>query len=232
MSAANLVKVARLHLVDRFSYTWMVWGLMAFIFAINVAIFAVIPLTQPAGDFTGALISIYIFMAVIGVQAATKFLPFAFTLGVSRRTYYLGTVLLVVGLCLVYAVVLTVLWWVEGLTGGWWMQLHFFRVPWILDGPWYQVLITNFVLMTLVFVFGLWAGLIYRRFALIGSVIFFGCLSLIVVLGVMVITWRGAWVAFGSFVANLDILAASSLVAVLAVLAGLGGYLTIRRITV
>jgi hypothetical protein len=141
-------------------------------------------------------------------------------------------VLLVVGLCLVYAVVLTVLWWVEGLTGGWWMQLHFFRVPWILDGPWYQVLITNFVLMTLVFVFGLWAGLIYRRFALIGSVIFFGCLSLIVVLGVMVITWRGAWVAFGSFVANLDMLAASSLVAVLAVLAGLGGYLTIRRITV
>ena len=232
MSAANLVKVARLHLVDRFSYTWMVWGLMAFIFAINVAIFAVIPLTQPAGDFTGALISIYIFMAVIGVQAATKFLPFAFTLGVSRRTYYLGTVLLVVGLCLVYAVVLTVLWWVEGLTGGWWMQLHFLRVPWILDGPWYQVLITNFVLMTLVFVFGLWAGLIYRRFALIGSVIFFGCLSLIVVLGVMVITWRGAWVAFGSFVANLDMLAASSLVAVLAVLAGLGGYLTIRRITV
>jgi hypothetical protein len=232
MSAANLVKVARLYLVDRFSYTWMVWGLMAFIFAINVAIFAVIPLTQPAGDFTGALISIYIFMAVIGVQAATKFLPFAFTLGVSRRTYYLGTVLLVVVLCLVYAVVLTVLWWVEGLTGGWWMQLHFFRVPWILDGPWYQVLITNFVLMTLVFVFGLWAGLIYRRFALIGSVIFFGCLSLIVVLGVMVITWRGAWVAFGSFVANLDMLAASSLVAVLAVLAGLGGYLTIRRITV
>jgi len=232
MSAANLVKVARLHLVDRFSYTWMVWGLMAFIFAINVAIFAVIPLTQPAGDFTGALISIYIFMAVIGVQAATKFLPFAFTLGVSRRTYYLGTVLLVVGLCLVYAVVLTVLWWVEGLTGGWWMQLHFFRVPWILDGPWYQVLITNFVLLTLVFVFGLWAGLIYRRFALIGSVVFFACLSLIVVLGVMVITWRGAWVAFGSFVANLDILAASSLVAVLAVLAGLGGYLTIRRITV
>jgi len=75
MSAANLVKVARLHLVDRFSYTWMVWGLIAFIFAINVAIFAVIPLTQPAGDFTGALISIYIFMAVIGVQAATKFLP-------------------------------------------------------------------------------------------------------------------------------------------------------------
>jgi len=232
MSAANLVKVARLHLVDRFSYTWMVWGLMAFIFAINVAIFAVIPLTQPNGDFTGALISIYICMAVIGVQAATKFLPFAFTLGVSRRTYYLGTVLLVVGLCLVYAVVLTVLWWVEGLTGGWWMQLHFFRVPWILDGPWYQVLITNFVLMTLVFVFGLWAGLIYRRFALIGSVVFFACLTMIVVLGVMIITWRGAWVAFGSFVANLDILGASGLVAVLAVLAGVGGYLTIRRITV
>ena len=93
------VTVGRLHLVDRFSYTWLLWGILPFTFLVNLAIFAVIPQTQPNGDFTGALLTIYIFMTVIGVQAATKFLPFAFTLGVSRRTYYLGTVALVVGLC-------------------------------------------------------------------------------------------------------------------------------------
>ena len=40
-------RVARLHLVDRFSYTWLVWGVLAFTFAVNLAIFAVIPLTPP-----------------------------------------------------------------------------------------------------------------------------------------------------------------------------------------
>jgi len=135
----GIARVARLHLVDRFSYTWLVWGVLSFVFVINAAIFAVIPLTQPSGNYTGALVTIYIFMGVIGVQAATKFLPFAFTLGVSRRTYYLGTVLLVLGLCLAYSVVLTALWWLEGQTNGWGLQLNFFRVPWLLDGPWFQV---------------------------------------------------------------------------------------------
>lgn len=229
---SNLVSVGRLHLVDRFSYTWLVWGVLLFTFLVNMAIFAVIPQTQPSGNFTGALVTIYIFMAVIGVQAATKFLPFAFTLGVSRRTYYLGTVLLVVGLCAIYGAVLTALWWIEGLTNGWGLQLHFFRVPWILDGPWYQVLVTNFVLLTLVFLFGLWLGLIYRRFALLGSIVFYCVLSLIVVVAVMIITWQQAWPQVWSFLVNLDILAASGILALVAIVVGLGGFLTIRRITV
>ena len=160
----SLVKVARLHLVDRFGYTWLVWGVLTLTFVINLAIFAVVPLTQPSGNFTGALVTIYLFVVVIGLQAATRFLPFALTLGVSRRTYYLGTVLLIVPLCTLYASILTVLWAVEGATNGWGPQVHYFRVPWILDGPWYQVLVTNGVLLALVLLFGLWCGLIYRRF--------------------------------------------------------------------
>ncbi|MEP6561381.1 MAG: ABC transporter permease [Nakamurella sp.] len=228
----NMVKVARLHLVDRFGYTWLLWGVLAFTFIVNFAIFAVIPVTQPTGNYTGALVAIYIFMAIIGVQAATKFLPFAFTLGVSRRTYYLGTLALVIGLCAIYSGILTVLWWIEGLTNGWGLQLHFFRVPWILDGPWYQIWITNFALLAVVFLVGLWLGLIYRRFGLTGSVLAYAALSLIVVAAAMLITWRQAWPALGNFLVNLNVLAASGLVLLLGVVVAAGGYLTIRRITV
>ena len=189
-------------------------------------------LTQPSGNYTGALVTIYIFMAIIGVQAATKFLPFAFTLGVSRRTYFLGTVGLVIGLCVMYSGILTLLWWIEGLTNGWGLQLHFFRVPWILDGPWYQIWFTNFALLALVFLLGLWLGLIYRRFGLTGSVAAYAILSLIVVAAALLITWRQAWPAFGRFVADLNILSASWLVVLVGVLVAAGGYLTIRRITV
>jgi len=229
---SNILKVGRLHLVDRFGYTWLLWAVLAFTFAINLVIFAIVPLTQPTGNYTGALVTIYIFMAIIGVQAATKFLPFAFTLGVSRRTYYLGTVGLVVGLCLLYSGILTVLWWVEGLTNGWGLQVHFFRVPWILDGPWYQVLITSFALLALVFLVGLWLGLIYRRFGLTGSVVAYAILTLLVVAVIMIITWQQAWSAFGNFLVNLDILAASGIVLLVGVVVAVGGYLTIRRITV
>jgi len=227
-----LVKVARLHLVDRFSYTWLVWGILALTFAINLAIYAVIPLTQPGGNFTGALISIYIFMVVIGLQAATRFLPFALTLGVSRRTYYLGTVLLVVSLSALYAAILTALWALEGATNGWGLQLHFFRVPWILDGPWYQVLVTTFVLLALVFLFGLWAGLIFRRFGLIGTVVFFALLVIAGVAAALLVTWRQWWPAVGSYLSDLNVLAASGMLALVAAAIAGGGYLTIRRITV
>ena len=227
-----LVKVARLHLVDRFSYTWLVWGILALTFAINLAIYAVIPLTQPGGNFTGALISIYIFMVVIGLQAATRFLPFALTLGVSRRTYYLGTVLLVVSLSALYAAILTALWALEGATSGWGLQLHFFRVPWILDGPWYQVLVTTFVLLALVFLFGLWAGLIFRRFGLIGTVVFFALLVIAGVAAALLVTWRQWWPAVGSYLSDLNVLAASGMLALVAAAIAGGGYLTIRRITV
>jgi len=164
-----LVKVARLHLVDRFSYTWLVWGVLAFTFVINLAIFAVVPLSQPSGNFTGALVTIYIFMIVIGVQAATRFLPFALTLGVSRRTYYLGTVLLVVTLCALYAAILTALW-----------------ALWVVVG----------------------VGL------------------------VLLVTWRQWWPAVGSYLSELNVLAASGMLALVAAALAGGGYLTIRRITV
>lgn len=232
LNAAAIGRVARLHLVDRFSYTWLVWGILALTFALNLAIWAVIPAQPEGGFYTGAVITIYIFMIVIGVQAATRFLPFALTLGVSRRTYYVGTVALVVGLCALYAAVLTVLWWIEGLTDGWGMNGHFFRVPWIMDGPWYQVLLTTFALLSLVFLFGLWSGLVYRRFALFGTVAFFAVISIAVVGAVVLITWRQAWPQVGRFLVELNIVDASLFVALVAALVGVGGYLTIRRITV
>ena len=52
------------------------------------------------------------------------------------------------------------------------------------------------------------------------------------VLAVLVITWRQWWPQVGEVLANLDLLAASGLLAVAAAVVALGGYGTIRRITV
>jgi len=231
-SVRGIANVARLHLVDRFSYTWLVWGVLAFTFVVNYAIFATIGPTETDGSYTGALLSIYIFMIVIGVGAAVKFLPFASTLGVSRRTYYLGTLALVVGLCAIYSVGLTALWWLEQLTDGWGIQMHFFQVPWVLWGPWYQVLITNFVLLSLAFLTGMLFGLIYRRFALVGTLIFSGAVTLVIVAAALIVTWQQWWPRVGDFLTNVNLVQLSGLLAIVALIVGFGGYGTIRRITV
>src|SRR5690348_3912940 len=133
----TLVNVARYHLVDRITYVALPWGILAFSFLINVAIAAMAP-NQPLGGIkTGGLVSIYVFLLVCGVVSMTRELPFGLMLGVSRRGYYLGTALLVLALGIAYGLALTVLQVLERASGGWGFSLHYFRVPWIMDGPWY-----------------------------------------------------------------------------------------------
>jgi hypothetical protein len=160
----TLVNVARYHLVDRVTYLALPWGIMMFSFLVNVAIAATVP-PPPGGQYTGGLATIYIFLLICGAYSMTRSLPFGLMLGVSRRTYYLGTALLVAALGVLYGLGLTVLQAVERATDGWGLSLHFFRVPWIMDGPWYQTWLMSFVLLVLFFLYGMWYGLVFRRWS-------------------------------------------------------------------
>jgi hypothetical protein len=84
-------------------------------------------LPGPQGNYTGGLVTIYAFLLFCGALSMTRSLPFGLMLGVSRRTYYLGTTLLIAVLGVVYGLGLTVLQTVERATGGWGVGLHFFR---------------------------------------------------------------------------------------------------------
>ena len=96
--------------------------------------------------------SIYVFLFVIGVSSVGRSLPFGLALGVSRRSYYTGTALLGVALAVVDGLALTVLQAIERATDGWGVHMHFFQVPYILDGPWYLTWLTSFVGLALLFV--------------------------------------------------------------------------------
>ncbi|MGH3121769.1 MAG: hypothetical protein ACRDND_12200, partial [Streptosporangiaceae bacterium] len=158
----TLVNVARYHLVDRLTYVALPWGILAFSFLVNVVIDALVP-ASPHGYYTGGVLTIYVFLLICGAISMTRSLPFGLMLGASRRGYYLGTTLLVVALGVGYGLGLTVLQSVERATDGWGVSLHFFRVPWIMDGPWYQTWLSSFVLLVLFFLYGMWYGLVYRR---------------------------------------------------------------------
>ena len=225
------VNIARYHLVDRLTYLALPWGVMVFSFLVNLAIATVVP-HSPHGYFTGGLVTIYVFLLISGALSMTRSLPFGLMLGVSRRGYYLGTALLIVVLGAVYGLGLTVLQAVERATGGWDLGVHFFRVPWIMDGPWYVTWLTSFLLLVLFFLYGMWYGLVYRRWSLPGLATFIAAQVLVALAAVVAVSLTHHWAAVGHFFTTITAPALTSVLAAVAVALGLGGLITIRRVTI
>jgi hypothetical protein len=195
-------------------------AILAFSFLVNLAIAAMAP-QPPGGMYTGGLVTIYVFLLVCGVLSMTMELPFGLMLGVSRRGYYLGTALLVLAL--------TLLQTLERASGGWGLSLHYFRVPWIMDGPWYQTWVTSFVLLVLFFLYGMWYGLVYRRWGVVGLTTFVVAQMLVALAVVAVVTLTHHWAAFGHFFTAVHAPVLTGVLAALTVALGPGGFSTIRR---
>lgn len=229
------VNVARYHLVDRLNHVALPWSVLAFAFVVNVIIAVILQSNHVGGTephYTGGLATIYVFLFVAGLLSITRALPFGLALGVSRRTYYLGTVALAVTLAFIYGLALTVLQAIEQATGGWGASMHFFRVPWILDGPWYVTWLTSFVVLAALFLYGIWFGLVYRRWNLIGLVTFLAAQISVLLAGALVVTWAQAWPDIAGFFATLSPQGLTGVLAALALVLAAGGFRTMRRVTV
>jgi hypothetical protein len=228
----TLVNVARYHLVDRLTYIVLPWALLAFVFAVNLVIVAMITTGTNRSVPVGGLSSFYVMILVAGVLSTTRSFPFALSLGVSRRSYFLGTAGLAVAMAAVYGLALTVLQVIERATGGWGIRLHFFRVGYLLPGPWYLTWLTSFVGLTLVFVYGSWFGLVYRRWNITGLLGFIAGQITVLLAGALIATWAGAWPSVGHFFTTLSAAGLTGVLAAVAAALFAGGLATIRRVAV
>jgi hypothetical protein len=225
------INVARYHLVDRISYLVMPWGILAFGFVVSLVIFALTP-SHGAHAHPGSLAIIYLLFFVLGSRSVSRSLPFALTLGVTRRSYYTGTGLLAITLAALDGLVLAMLQVAERATGGWGMNVHVFRVSYILQGPWYLTWLTSFVGLALLFVYGMWFGIVYRRWNLIGTTTFIAAQITALLAGILATTRAHAWPGVGRFFTDLTPAGLTGVFAALAVVLLAGGYATIRRATV
>ena len=227
----TLVNVGRYHLVDRFTWLALPWGIMAFSFLVNIGVALAVP-TGPRGIYTGGLVSLYVFMLICGSLSMTRALPFGLMMGISRRTYYAGTALLVLTLAVVYGLGLTLLQVVERATDGWGLTLHYFRIPWIMDGPWYETWLTSFVLLVAFVLYGMWYGLVFRRWSLPGLVAFIAAQIVVGLLAVVAVSATHSWSGVGHFFTTVTALALTGVLAVIALAMGFGGLGTVRRVTI
>ncbi len=222
------VKVARYDLVRPANYL-----VLPCILPFSFAVGAVTAGRLAGHDAAGYLLSFFSYFAVLGMQTIGR-LPFGLTLGASRRSFYSGTALLGIALALVSGLVLTALQAIERATDGWGLDMRFFRVPYLLNGPWYATWLTSAVGLFALFVYGMWHGIVHSRWGLPGTLAFIAVQALVLVAGVVVVAvehWHVWSAARGSF-AGLTALGLTGVIAALAVLLLAGGQATIRRATV
>ncbi len=227
----TLINVGRYHLGDRLQYVIIPWAFLAFSFLVNVVLAAAGP-SLPGGFHTGGVVTIFCWVFVVGVISVARALPFGFAIGLSRRSYYLGTLGLNGALAVFYGLALAGLQAIERATGGWGLEIHFFRFWWLLEGSWYVTWLTSFVLFALMFIYGMWTGLVYRRWQLPGTIVFI-CAQILVGLALVVsATWADAWQQVGHFFTTLSAPGLTGLLAALTALLAAGGFATMRRVTV
>jgi len=228
---STYINVVRYHLVQRWIYLVMPMAVLAFAFGIVLTIFALTP-AGPGGGHVGSVASIFCVLFVGGILTLSRSLPFGLALGITRRSYYFGTVLLGVTLAAVYSLAITGLQAIERATGGWGLSVYYFRVTYLLNGPWYLTLLTSFVGLTLLFVFGMWFGLVYRRWNVTGLVAFIAALVTLLLGGALLATWASAWASIGHFFTSLSASGLTGLLAALTAALLVGGLATMRRVTV
>jgi hypothetical protein len=170
-------------------------------------------------------------MLIISAVTVSQFFPFAMALSVTRRMYYVATVVLQVAQAVVFAVLL-LLKLVENATGGWGMRLRFFGVPGVAqDNPLVQILAYAAPLVVLSLI-GTFCGVVFKRWGTSG--VFGLMIAATLVIGglVALVTWLRGWPAVGDWLSGQS---PSSLfvgwpVLLAVVLAG-GGYLAVRKAT-
>jgi hypothetical protein len=213
-----MIKVARYHLVQRpVLFVAAPLATLAFAFAVDVA---------RGGDIwrDAGLFGISVLFFVTGVQRIGGWLPFGLALGATRRSFYAGTALLGVSMSLVYGLVIAGLQAIERATGGWGLSVTFFRVPHLLNGPWYATWLTSFTGLSALFVYGMWYGIVNRRWGMLGLIAFIAVQALVVL--------AYFWAGLGRPVTSVSALDLTGVIAALTVVFLAGGHATIRRVTV
>ena len=216
----TMIMVARYHLVRPVLFVAIPWATLALAFAVNVA--------RGGDTFRDGLAVFFCMFFVVGVQRIGGWLPFGLALGATRRSYYAGTALLGVSMSLVSGLVIAGLQAIERATGGWGLSITFFRVPYLLNGPWYATWLTSFVGLSALFVYGMWYGIVNRRWGMLGLLAF---VAVQVPAGIAVAFAR-TWSGVGGLHPSLSALDLTGVIAALTVVILAGGHATIRRATV
>lgn len=188
---SRTVNVVRMQLVNKQTFGWVPLAILVGALAVTLAIWAMVP--DGGALYSGGAQAPFWYFAVIGVQALTLTFPFSQAMSVTRREFYLGTLLTAALAAAVLTVVFLVGGYVEQATDGWGMNGYFFTFSWIWDAGAPVAAAFYFVLSMLSFVAGFTGATLYKRFGAFWLVVVSVGLVLVLIAAAWLVTRAGAW---------------------------------------
>ncbi len=226
---SRTLNVVRMQLVNRQTYIWIPLIIIGGAWLLSLAVFAMIPYEGvKAGG--GSFAPLWYFLAV-GVMALTRTFPFSQAMSVTRREYFLGTLLTAA----VTSAMLTIIYVIGGLievaTNGWGLNGWFFHLDWLwAAGPW-SALVVFFVISMLFFVTGFWAATVFKRFGTLWLTVVLVGIGVLFVGAIFLITRWNAWEPVVTWIAVQGAFGLALWGIVLGAVLALLSFATLRRAT-
>jgi hypothetical protein len=236
----HVMRVVRLHFVDKSATIGVPWLILTFIFLVNLALWAIIAsVTSGTSEsdaitgtqYSGASFYIFVYMLVVAVQAVNLTFPFALGYGVTRREFSLGTALAFAILAAFYAICLTLLSYIEQWTNGWGLGGHMFSTIYFGTGQWYVRLFVFLIGMLFFFFVGAAAASVFVRWKANGLLALGAVVAVLVVGGIAIITLSESWPGVGRWFTSAGSVGIVSWLLVPTVIAAVAAYFVLRRAT-
>ena len=229
--------IVKLHLTNPWT-TIILGGIFVLSFAIWLLVSGNLDEAQAANasegtQYSGASSWIFFYMMVVAVQAMNLTFPLALGYGSTRRDFYLGSALTFVLLSAGWAIALTILSALETATNGWGVHLRMFTAIYFGGGETeiWQRLVIFFCVMLFFFFTGAAFAAVYVRWKAFGLVLSFLVLGAALVGVIALFTYTQTWNLVGEFFANNQAIGVGLWLLVPTAVAGIAGYLVLRRAT-
>lgn len=172
--------VVRLQLINKGTFIWYPLMILGASVVISVLIYAMIPIDQPKYGGGGQAPLWYFF--AIGMSAMTLTFPFSQAMSITRREFFLGTILTaILGSALMGALFL-IGGGIELITNGYGVNGYVFYLPWLWEAGPLGAFVTFFTLALFFFVIGFTGATILKSW---------GQMTLIIAIFVIVLMLLG-----------------------------------------
>ena len=230
---SRTLNVVRMQLANRETFVWVPLLILGSAFAISMIIWGILSSAGVTVNMYGggAQAPLWYFVAV-GVQALTLTFPFSQALSVTRREFFVGTMLTAALTSAILAAIFVVGGLIELATGGWGIGGYFFALDWLwTSGPLMAGLFFFMLTMT-VFSLGFWAATICKRWGALRLTAILVAISLVLLGAVWVITATRSWGSVMEVIVGSGVSGLTGVLTVLTVLLAGGAALALQRATV
>lgn len=226
---SRTLNVVRMQFVNKQTYIWVPLLVLVGSLVLSILIFWMIPFDGPKVG-GGSQAPLWYFLWV-GVQSLTMTFPFSQAMSVTRREFYLGTLLAAISTAAMLAVIFVIGGLIEQATNGYGINGYFFYLDWIWERGPLAAGFVYFVIALMFFLVGFWAATLFKRFGTLWLTVVLVGLGLVLVGFVFLVTRLEVWGEVFTWIAVQGALGLAAWgLAVGAALAAIS-YLTLRRAT-